>query len=195
MIQQNIRRAVGTFPTHQDAEAALIELRDAGFNMNKISAFTECGRSPIAQNPEKLEHLADVEVKSSSERAKDSAGTGAVMGATTGGILGLIGSLSILAIPGVGVATEVAVLLGNALLGSGIGATGGGLVGALSGWGIPEDQARYYDELLSKGSYVVLVEGTEVEINGAKAILVNKRQMENWNIYNAPGNQNLTGIY
>jgi uncharacterized protein YcfJ len=187
MIKQNIRRAVGTFPTRQDAEAALIELRDAGFNMDKISA--------IAQNPEKEENLADVEVKSSSERAKDGAGTGAVMGATTGGILGLIGSLSILAIPGVGVATEAAVLLGNALLGSGIGATGGGLVGALIGWGIPEDQARYYDELLSKGSYVVLVEGTEAEINGAKAILVNKRQMENWNIYNAPGNQNLTGIY
>lgn len=195
MIKQDIRRAVGTFPTRQDAETALIELRDAGFNMDRISAITECGRSPIAQNPKKEENLADVEVKSSSERAKDSAGTGAVMGATTGGILGLIGSLSILAIPGVGVATEAAVLLGNALLGSGIGATGGGLVGALIGWGIPEEQAKYYDELLSKGSYVVLVEGTEAEINGAQAILVNKRLIDNWNIYNVPGNQNLMGTY
>jgi hypothetical protein len=195
MIKQNIRRAVGTFPTRQDAEAALIELRDAGFNMDRISAFTECGRSPIAQNPEKEENLADVEVKSSSERAKDGAGTGAVMGATTGGILGLVGSLSILAIPGVGIATEAAVLLGNALLGSGIGATGGGLVGALIGWGIPEEQAKYYDELLSKGSYVVLVEGTEAEINGAQAILVNKRLIDNWNIYNVPRNQNLIGTY
>lgn len=174
-IQQ--RLAVGTFPTYQDAEAALIELRNAGFNMDRVSA--------IAQNPEGNETLADVEVTSSSARAKDGAETGAIMGATTGGMLGLIGSLSILAIPGVGVATEVAVLLGNTLLGSGIGAAGGSLVGALIGWGIPEEQAQYYNELLSQGSYIVLVEGTEAEISGAEAILLNRR-ISNWNIYNVP---------
>ena len=184
MTTNNINRAVGTFPTRQDAENALIELRDAGFNMDQISA--------IAQNPEGKE-LADVTVKSSAERAKDGAETGAVMGATTGGILGLIGSLSVLAIPGVGVATEVAVLLGNALLGSGFGAAGGSLVGALVGWGIPEKEAMYYSELLAAGSYVVLVEGTEAEVNGAKAILANHKIM-NWNIYSVPSNHNLTGL-
>ncbi|BAZ43096.1 hypothetical protein NIES4102_00920 [Chondrocystis sp. NIES-4102] len=183
---QNVKRAVGTFSTRQDAEAALIELRDSGYNMDKISA--------IARNPKKKENLADVEVQSRDNAAGVGATMGATMGATTGGILGLIGSLSILAIPGIGVATEIAVLLGNVLLGSGLGATGGGLVGALIGWGIPEDQAKYYDELLSKGSYIVLVEGTEAEINGAKAILMNKRQIENWNIYNVAANQNLTGF-
>ena len=171
-IQQ--RRAVGSFSTRQDAEIALIELRDSGFNMDRISA--------IAQNSPDKEKLANVEVKSSSQRAKDGAETGAVMGATTGGVLGLIGSLSILAIPGVGLATEAAVLLGNALLGSGLGAAGGSLVGALIGWGIPEEQAKYYEELLSRGEYIVLVEGSEAEINGAAAILLN-RQIRNWNIY------------
>ena len=168
------RRAVGTFATRQDAEIALIELRDSGFDMDRVSA--------IAQNPIGKQALADVEVKSSSERAKDAAETGAVMGATTGGVLGIIGSLSILAIPGVGLATEVAVLLGNALLGSGLGAAGGSIVGALIGWGIPEEQAKYYEELLSKGEYVILVEGSEAEINGAEAILLN-RQIRNWNKY------------
>ena len=104
------------------------------------------------------------------------------MGATTGGVLGLIGSLSVLAIPGVGLATEAAVLLGNALLGSGLGAAGGTIVGALIGWGIPEEQAKYYEELLSKGEYVILVEGSEAEVNGAEAILLN-RQIRNWNKY------------
>ena len=179
------KRAVGTFPTRQDAESALIELRDAGFNMDRISA--------IAQNPHDNEYLADVEVKSSSQRAKDGAETGAIMGATTGGVLGLIGSLSILAIPGIGVATEVAVLLGNALLGSGIGAAGGSLVGALIGWGIPEEEAEYYNELLTQGSYIVLVEGTEAEINGASAILLN-RQVRDWNVYNVPNQNPFMGI-
>ena len=175
-------RAVGTFPTRQDAEDALLELRDAGFNMDSISA--------IAQNPEGEKTLADVKVESSSQRAEDSVKTGAVMGATTGGIFGLIGSLSVLAIPGVGVATEVAVLLGNAILGSGIGTAGGSLLGALVAWGIPEKEAKYYEELLAKGSYVVLVEGTEAETKGAEAILLN-RQIRDWNIYNAPGNHSL----
>lgn len=179
------KRAVGTFLTSKDAEAALVELRDAGFNMDRVSA--------IAKNPQNEEELADVAVESSSERAKSGAEAGAVMGATTGGMLGLIGSLSVLAIPGVGAATEAAVLLGNALLGSGIGAAGGSLVGALIGWGIPEEEAEYYNELLSEGSYVVLVEGTQAEISGASAILHNRR-INNWNIYNAPGHHNLMGV-
>lgn len=175
MANKAQKRAVGTFPTRQDAEVALIELRDSGFNMKQISA--------IAQNPPDEKQLADVEIKSSSTRAKDGAETGAIMGATTGGMLGLIGSLSVLAIPGVGLATEVAILLGNALLGSGFGAAGGSLVGGLIGWGIPEEQAKYYEELLSQGNYVVLVEGTEAEIKGAEAILLN-RKIRNWNTYN-----------
>lgn len=183
LIQQ--KRAVGTFPTREDAELALLELRDAGFNMDRVSA--------IAKNPDDNENLASVEVKSSSQRAKDGAETGAVMGATTGGVLGLIGSLSILAIPGIGAATEVAVLLGNALLGSGIGAAGGSLVGALIGWGIPEAEAQYYSELLSQGSYVILVEGTEAEINGAEAILVN-RQIRDWNTYSVPEQNHFLGM-
>ncbi len=185
MTTKNLKRAIGTFPTRQAAENALIELRDSGFNMDKISA--------IAKHPEGEERLADVEVQSGTEKVKDGAETGAVMGATTGGMLGLVGSLSILAIPGVGIATEVAVLLGNALLGSGIGAAGGSLVGALIGWGIPEEQALYYNELMSQGSYVVLVEGTEAEVNGAEAILLN-RKILNWNIYHAPGHHNLMGV-
>ena len=181
MTTDRLKRAVGTFPTRQDAQIALTDLRDAGFNMDKISA--------IAQNPVGKE-IADAKVKSSAERAKEGAETGAVLGATTGGMLGVIGSLGVLAIPGVGVATEVAVLLGNALLGSGIGAAGGSLVGALIGWGIPKEQAEYYNELLSQGNYIVLVEGTEAEISGAEAILLN-RQIRNWNVYNAPGGHGL----
>ena len=184
MTNNELKRAVGTFPTRQDAEVALTNLRDAGFDMDRVSA--------IAKNPQGGD-VADVEVKSSEERAKEGAETGAVMGATTGGILGFIGSLSILAIPGVGIATEAAILLGNAFLGSGIGAAGGSLVGALVGWGIPEEQAEYYQDLLSKGSYIVLVEGTEAEISGAKAILLN-HQISDWNIYNAPGNNNIMPI-
>ena len=168
-----IKRAVGTFKTKQDAERALLQLRDTGFDMDRISA--------ISKNSEPSSVLET----ESSDRAKEGAETGAVIGATTGGILGLIGSLSVLAIPGVGLATEVAVLLGNALLGSGVFAAGGSLVGALIGWGIPEEEALQYQDLLSQGYYVVLVEGTETEINSAKTVL-SDHKMNNWQIYNPP---------
>ncbi|MEL6581892.1 MAG: hypothetical protein AAFQ14_19265 [Cyanobacteria bacterium J06621_12] len=181
MTDNNLKRAVGTFPAEQDARSALMMLRDAGFDMDKISV--------VAQNPTG-KSMGDIEVESSAKRAKGGAETGAVMGATTGGILGLIGSLSVLAIPGVGIATEAAVLLGNALLGSGVGAAGGTLVGALVGWGIPEKEAVLYEQLLSQGSYIVLVEGTEAEVNGAEAILLN-HQLNNWNVYDIPFKNNL----
>lgn len=185
MTNERFKRAVGTFPTRQDAEIALEELKDAGFDMNRVSA--------IAQKPEGEATMGDVEVESVGDRAKHGAGAGAVMGAATGGILGLIGSFSVLAIPGIGVATELGVLLGNALLGGGVGAAGGGLFGALLGWGVSEEDAKYYNELLSEGSYIILVEGTQAEINGAAAILLN-RQICYWNVYDAPGNTNLTGV-
>ena len=178
MTTNELRHAIGTFVTREDAEYALRELRDAGFNMDRVSV--------IAKNPEQQDNIGGAEVKSASEQAKGGAGVGATAGAATGGLLGLIGGLGVIALPGVGAVAELGVVLANALLGSGIGAAGGGLVGALIGWGIPEDRARYYDEMLSQGKYVVLMEGTEAEINGAEAILKNRR-IQDWGIYNTMG--------
>ncbi len=185
MTVREIKRAVGTFPTRSEAREALLELQNAGFNMDNVSA--------IAQITENDSVNEDIEIKSvgdksnggiASQRTKSGAGTGATLGAATGGILGLVGSLSVLAIPGVGPAIEVGVLLGNALLGSGVGAAGGSIIGALIGWGIPEAEAQQYQDLLDWGSYVVLVEGTEAEVNGAEAILKNRR-IRNWAVYSS----------
>lgn len=179
MSTNDLRHAIGTFTTREDAEYALRELRDAGFNMDRVSV--------IAQNPESTENLGGAEVKSSGEQAKGGAAVGATTGAATGGLFGLIGGLGALAIPGVGAAAELGIVLANALLGGGIGAAGGGLVGALIGWGIPEDRAKYYDQLLSEGRYIVLMEGTQAEISGAEAILKNRR-IQDWGIYGTMGN-------
>ena len=174
MASNELKHAIGTFTTREDAEYALRELRDAGFNMDKVSV--------IAKNLHPEDNIGGVEVKSTSEQAKGGAKAGATAGAATGGLLGLIGGLGVLAIPGVGVAAELGIVLANTLLGGGIGAAGGGLVGALIGWGIPEDRAKYYDELVSQGRYIVLMEGTQAEIKGAEAILKNRR-IQDWGVY------------
>ncbi|MGK7948472.1 MAG: general stress protein [Xenococcaceae cyanobacterium] len=174
MTTNELRHAIGTFATREDAEYALRELRDAGFDMDKVSV--------IAKNPDRGDDIGGAEVKSSSEQAKGGAAAGATAGVATGGLMGLIGGLGVLALPGVGAVAELGVVLANTLLGGGIGAAGGGLVGALIGWGIREDRAKYYNDLLSQGRYLVLMEGTQAEISGAEAILENRR-IQDWGVY------------
>lgn len=172
-----LRHAVGTFSTREDAEYALRELRDAGFNMDKVSV--------VANNPEREDSIGGTEV-TTSEQVKGGTAAGATTGAATGGLLGLIGGLGVIALPGVGAVAELGVVLANTLLGGGIGAAGGGLVGALIGWGVPEDRAKFYDEMLAQGKYVVLMEGTQAEISGAEAILKNRR-IQDWGVYGTMG--------
>ncbi|KST63699.1 general stress protein [Mastigocoleus testarum] len=183
MFEDELQRAVGTFPTYEEAQRALYELREADFNMDKISI--------VGQHTESYKQAGDiVPDKSNAELTKGAAKTGASTGGVTGGLVGLLGSLGVLAIPGIGPIAEVGVILANTLIGSGIGAASGGLVGALVGWGIPEDRAKYYDELLSRGSYVVLVEGTQAEVKKAEMIL-RPQGIIDWEMYNIPLTQDI----
>lgn len=62
-----------------------------------------------------------------------------------------------LAIPGIGpivAAGPIAATIGGAVVGAGAG----GLVGALVGMGIPEDEAKQYEEYLNQGEILVLVD-------------------------------------
>lgn len=183
MFTNETQRAVGTFASRPEAEKALYELRDAGFNMDKVSI--------VVKNAEGGQQVsgADYE-KSNSEQAKGGAKAGATAGGVTGGIIGLLPSLGVLAIPGVGPIAEIGVILANTLIGGGIGAASGGLLGALIGWGVPEERAKYYDERLSQGHYVVLVEGTPTEIKTAESILSNGG-VRDWEIYDAPVSQDV----
>lgn len=183
---QTIKRALGTFETRTQAESALRELKDAGFNMDKVSIITRHNGSDT--------NLSGTQINTSnSQQAKEGAKAGATGGTVTGGILGLIGGLGVLALPGVGPVAELGVVLANTLLGSGIGAAGGSLIGALIGWGIPEEKAKYYDERLSEGDYLVLIEGTIAELNAAESIL-ERQHIRNWGVYDAPSNHPVSGM-
>ena len=172
------RRAVGLFSTRQEAEGALQRLRDSGFNMDRVSV--------VAQHSEGMQNIAGAEVnKDKGDQAKGGAGAGATAGAVTGGAIGLVGSLGVLAIPGIGPAAEVGFLLANTLLGSGIGAAGGGFLGALIGWGVPEDRAQYYnDRVYNDNDYLVLVEGSDQDISAAEAVL-QRHGIRDWGIYSS----------
>ncbi len=172
------QHAVGIFSNRQDAEYALSELRDAGFDMNKVSV--------IVKNADPNESLGGADVSDSKgEQIAGGTKAGATTGAVTGGVIALVGSLGVLALPGVGAAAEVGILLANTLLGGAIGAATGALAGALIGWGVPEERAKYYEQRVSGGDYLVVVQGTAEEILRAEAILDNRGVLD-WGIYDAP---------
>jgi len=90
--------------------------------------------------------------------------TGAVAGGVLGGLTGLLVGIGALAIPGIGpviaggaLASAFGLGGGTAVAGAGIGAAAGGIVGALTGLGFSDDEARYYDEGVRGGRTLVTV--------------------------------------
>lgn len=91
-----------------------------------------------------------------STKAPEGATTGAVTGGVLGGVAGLLAGVGTLAIPGLGAFIAAGPLLA-ALSGAATGAAAGGMVGALIGLGIPEYEAKVYENRLKAGGYLVAV--------------------------------------
>ncbi len=179
-VERN-QRAVGVFSTRRDVEHALNELRNSGFPMDKVSVVTK--------DADRGDEIAGAGVSDRVDnKADEGATTGAVTGGALGGLGGLLVGLGAVAIPGIGpimLAGATATTIATTLAGGAIGAAAGGLVGALIGLGIPEERARVYNERVSRGDYLVFVDGTEAEIRRAEAILSN-RGIQEWGVYDAP---------
>ena len=171
------KRAVGVFSNRHDAEYALHELRDSGFPMDTVSV--------VVRDADKISDIAGAEVRDRvSNKADEGAVSGAITGGTLGGLTGLLVGLGALAIPGIGpvmLAGATATAIATTLSGAGIGAAAGSLIGALIGLGIPEERARVYNERVSRGEYLIIIDGMDGEIALAEAIL-NRRGIQEFGI-------------
>jgi len=179
------KRAVGVFSSRRDAEIALRELRDSNFPMDRVSVITRDG--------DRQEDIAGADVRADirdpdDNKADEGAATGALTGGALGGLTGLLVGLGTLAIPGIGpimLAGATATAIATTLAGTAIGAAAGSLIGALIGLGIPEDEARGYNDRVSRGDYLIMIEGNDEEISRAAAIL-RHRGIQDWKVYHAP---------
>jgi hypothetical protein len=96
---------------------------------------------------------------------------GATSGAVVGGALGWLAGIGALAIPGLRPLLAAGPLLGL-LSGVGVGATVGGLTGALIGLGRPEYEAKRYEGLIKNGGILLSVHSDNHEwTKRAKVIL------------------------
>src|SRR5262249_40991551 len=127
---------VAAFPGRQQAEAALAELHAAGFRGEEVG-WAMLGEDGSVETP--LEH----------EAAHTAAG--AASGALSGGVIGGLGLAAVsLLIPGVGPIIGGG-MLATVLGGAALGAAGGGLLGALTGLGLGDEEASYYEQEFRSG--------------------------------------------
>ena len=142
------RTVAGVFDGPNHAETALNQLKAAGFSPEQVSV--------VAQDKGEAKEMAE----------STGMGAGTATGAVTGGVLGGLGGfllgISALAIPGIGPIVGSGILL-STLAGAGIGAAAGGLVGALTEHGIPEEDARGYEEHVRQGSILLTVHANSDE--------------------------------
>lgn len=89
-------------------------------------------------------------------KAPEGATAGGIAGGLAGGTAGFLVGIGALAIPGVGPFIAAGPIMA-ALSGAALGAATGGLVGALVGMGIPEYEAKVYEDRIKKGGYLVAV--------------------------------------
>jgi uncharacterized membrane protein len=160
-----MKTVVGLFENYTDADRAVSELNTRGFTRNEISV--------AARDSAIRDRMMTGET--GAERAvAESAGAGAIGGATLGGLTGLLVGLGALAIPGIGpvvAAGTLATVLGSTAVGAGVGAAAGGLIGALVGMGIPEEDATFYAEGVKRGGVLVTVQTSDDRASEALNIM------------------------
>jgi hypothetical protein len=149
-MSQRIASAV--FDTREEAERALTELRSQGINEDSISIIGRHGEQSDTSGG------IDNDDDDAGDKAAN-AGKGAVGGAIAGGLLGI----AALAIPGVGPLAAAGAIAsgaipGAAAIGAGAGAVAGGLSGMMTGHGVSDEDARYYEDRIKQGGYFLSVD-------------------------------------
>jgi len=91
---------------------------------------------------------------------------GNLLGAASGVLLGL----GMLALPGVGQIALTSAIAFTVISGS-VGIAAGGMIGALIGLGLTEQQVKQSQELLAQGKFLLIINGTERQIQSAEKML------------------------
>ena len=157
------RIASAVFDSREEAERAMSELRSAGIKESSISIV---GRHGEQSDTGEIADDAD----NDDGMNESGAVKGALGGAVAGGLLGI----AALAIPGVGPlaaagAIASSAIPGAAAIGAGVGATAGGLAGLLTGHGVSDEDATYYEERIHKGGIFLSVDADEAGVPAEQA--------------------------
>lgn len=138
------KTTVGVFATRAAAERAVADLKAAGYRDDEIGLVAKDASGKTVKTDGAGE-----------TNAEEGAAVGAVAGAVGGAAVGagIIAGV----IPVIGPVLALGTL-GTILVNAAGGAAIAGIAGALVGWGIPEEDAKYYESEVQAGRYLVTVD-------------------------------------
>jgi len=171
MLEKN--SVVAMFDQHTQAEEAVKQLQQAGFDMKALSIVGKDYRTD--------EHV--VGYYSTGDRMEYWGKNGALWGGLWGGMWGILFGSAFFVIPGIGplmmagpiVAWIVGALQGAVVVG-GLSALGAGLYSI----GIPKKSVLQYETALKAGKFMLVAHGTPAEVTRAKAILSSSAASETY---------------
>jgi hypothetical protein len=146
--QQKKRMLTAVFRDRTQANRVYTWLRDRGYTSDEINVL-------MSDQTRNAYHDADEEdMLASGSHAAEGMATGGAIGTAVGATLAAIAAIGTqVLIPGLGIVVAGPILA--AFAGAGAGAVAGGLIGGLIGLGIPESNARAYEEALRDGGVVI----------------------------------------
>ena len=163
----NKNSCVAIYKTHQEAEQAIKELQNGGFDMKKLSIIGK------GYHPE--EHA--VGYYNTGDRVK----FWGKQGAFWGGLWGILFGSAFFWVPGIGplalaspIVSTLAGGVGGAALTGGVTALGA----ALYSIGIPKDSIIQYETAIKSDKFLLIVHGTQDEVQRASDILGTNKDAE-----------------
>lgn len=145
----NTETVVAAFHTPGDAQAAIRRLKEAGFTDEQIGVVSQGDGGEVTHGEDGARALDD-----SASEASGGAAVGAATGLGVGALwgLGIVGGM----LPAIG-----PVIAGGALAAIAASAAGtaavGGVIGALVGMGVSDEEAEYYQHQFESGRTLVTV--------------------------------------
>lgn len=152
------------FDRYEDAAEAVRRLEAAGVPHDQISLVSNDAAHGqyYGAIPGDAEPMSDIHHPGTN--------AGASLGTLLGGGAGLLAGLGMLAIPGLG-PVVAAGWLASTLVGAGVGAAAGGIVGSLTDIGVSESDAHAYAEGLNRGGTLLTVKAEPGTVDRVAAIL------------------------
>jgi hypothetical protein len=146
------------------------------FDWLRVQGYTEKQISVLMSDQTRILYGEDVKAGKIERGSKmaEGAATGGAIGTAVGAGLAAIAAIGTsLVLPGLGLV--IAGPIAAAFAGGGAGAVAGGLIGGLVGYGIPESNAKAYEEALRAGGVAIGV----APRNSEEAAAIKKKFAEN----------------
>lgn len=135
------------FGNKVDAEKAYEEAIANGYKPEEINVI-------MSQDSRSRYYGSELVREEEGDKSMEGLAMGGALGGAIAGTLAAIAAIgTTLAIPGLGLIISGPLVAG--LAGAGAGSISGGLIGALIGWGIPEEQLKIYERGIKSGSIIL----------------------------------------